>query len=233
MLLGNLCHCTLLNREDQWDKCQGEYSDWSQADSIGGAVDLGGRDDLAAFAMVARFPMEERDGKPVYRYECKVSAFIAQDTTRDLKKQPFADWVYGDLLQVCRFPTADLRAKLVEDCAAHGVFGVAFDPYNAQQLGDDLTAEGINAVRMAQNCSMFNEPIRDFIEAMRDGRITHDGNPLLRWCMNNAVLIRDRQDRWMFDKRDSSDKIDPVVAMVMAFRMASLAPERASGSLYI
>lgn len=218
---------------DQWDKCKGEYSDWSQADAIGGAVDLGGRDDLAAFAMVARFPMDERDGKPVYRYECKVSAFIAQDTTRDLKKQPFADWVYGDLLHVCRFPTADLRGKLVEDCAAHGVFGVAFDPYNAQQLGDDLTAEGINAVRMAQNCSMFNEPIRDFIEAMRDGRITHDGNPLLRWCMNNAVLIRDRQDRWMFDKRDSSDKIDPVVAMVMAFRMASLAPERASGSLFI
>ena len=80
---------------------------------------------------------------------------------------------------------------------------------------------------------MFNEPIKDFIEAIRDKRVMHDGSPLLRWCMNNAVLIRDRQDRWMFDKRDSSDKIDPVVAMVMGFRMASLAPARPIGKLYI
>jgi phage terminase large subunit-like protein len=217
---------------EQWDACQGQLSDWTDADVCAG-VDLGGRDDLAAYALVARFPLEERDGKPVYRYEVKVRAYIAHDTTRDIKKHPFAEWCHQDLIKVCRFPTADLRGELVEDCTALGVSMVAYDPYNAQPLADDLTKEGLTAVRMAQNCAMFNEPIREFIEALRGKRITHDGNPLLRWCMNNAVLIRDRQDRWMFDKRDSSDKIDPVVAMVMAFRMVTLAPERARGSLFV
>lgn len=219
---------------DDWDACCGKLSDWHQADALGAGVDLGGRDDLAAWAMVARFPLTEDDeGNPVYRYEIKVKAYIAQDTERDLAKQPFANWVYTGLLNKCRFPTADLRADLIEDCGEYGVHAVAYDPYNAQQLGDELTAEGITAARMAQNYSMFNEPIKEFMQALKDGRITHDGNPLLRWCVSNAVAIRDRSDRWMFDKRDSADKIDPAVAMVMAFRMASLAPARPRGSFFI
>jgi len=86
---------------------------------------------------------------------------------------------------------------------------------------------------MAQNQANFNEAIRDFLQALKDGRITHDGNPVLRWCVNNAVIARDRNDRWMFDKRVLNEKIDAIVAVVMAFRMCCVAPERATGSLYI
>ena len=218
----------------QWDACAGELSDWSEADAIGGGVDLGGRNDLAAWGLVARFPMdEERNGKPVYRYECKMRAFIADDTERDLHKQPFANWVYDGLLTKCKFPTADLRDSLIEECEEFGVSAVAFDPYNAQQFGDDMTAEGITAATCSQTQRMFNEPIVDLLEAIRDGRFKHDGNPLLRWCAGNAVISRDRTDRWMYDKRDSSDKIDPIVAVTMAFRIACLAPSSASGSLFI
>lgn len=220
---------------EQWDACAGALSDWSDADAIGVGVDLGSRDDLAAWSIVARFPMNEEDtsGKLVYRYEVKTCAYIAEDTKRDLAKEPFATWVYEGWLEKCRFPIAELREAVTEACGQHQVFAVAYDPYNAQQLGEDLTAEGITAARMGQSYSMFNEPIRDILKAIEDGRIRHDGNPLLRWCVQNAVLIHDRQDRIMFDKRESSDKIDPVVAMTMAYRMACMAPERATGSLYL
>jgi phage terminase large subunit-like protein len=173
------------------------------------------------------------DDKPVYRYEVKTYAYISEDTERDLNKAPFAEFIYQDQLQRCRFPISELQAHVVRKCDEYGAWAVAYDPAGALTMSEALTADGINAVRMGQNCSMFNEPIKDFIEAMRDRRVMHDGSSLLRWCMNNAVLIRDRQDRWMFDKRDSSDKIDPVVAMVMAFRMASLAPARPLGKLYL
>ena len=57
---------------EDWDKCKGEMSDWSTADSIGAGVDLGGRDDLAAFGLVAKFRMDDdEDGTPVYRYEVR------------------------------------------------------------------------------------------------------------------------------------------------------------------
>ena len=35
---------------DLWAACEGELSDWTEADAIGAGVDLGGQDDLAAFA---------------------------------------------------------------------------------------------------------------------------------------------------------------------------------------
>lgn len=218
----------------QWDACEGLLSDWKNADAIGGGVDLGGRDDLAAWGLVARFPLDVDDeGKPIYRYEGRVQAYIARDSHRDLTQQPFATWCHTGKLITCQYPIADLRDELIEQCQEYGVHAVAYDPYGAQQLGDELTSEGILAVRMAQNYSMFNEPIRDMMQAMKDGRLMHDGNPLLRWCCSNASVVRDRNDRWMFDKRESSEKIDPTVAFTMAFRMASLAPASVRGNLYM
>lgn len=218
---------------EKWDACEGILSNWNACDAVGAAADLGARDDLAACAQVARFPIAERDGNPIYRYELRVQAFIAEDTTRDITKQPFQSWIYSDLLQKCKYPTAELRDSLIGRCGEYGCSMVAYDPYNGQMISEELKQEGLTPFRMAQNHSMFNEPIRDFLAAIDEGRITHDGNPLLRWCVNNAVLYRDRKDNWMFDKASSSEKIDPIVAVVMAFRVCCLAPARATGSLFI
>lgn len=217
-----------------WDSCKAELSDWRDADAIGAGVDLGGRDDLAAYALVARFPLgEDTEGNPLWRFEAKVRCFIAEDTERDLTRQPFAGWKYSELLKVCKFPTNDLFGSLVEECGAMEVSDVAYDPYNGQKLSEDLLAEGIKAYRMAQSQVMFNEPIHDFLQAIRERRFNHDGNLLLRWCVNNTQIARDRNDRWMYDKRASSEKIDAVVALTMAFRVATLAKPRATGKLFI
>jgi phage terminase large subunit-like protein len=218
---------------DLWDKCEGELSDWKTADVICGGVDLGSRDDLAAYAFCARFPIDERDGIPVYRFEIVARAYVSDETTRDLSKQPFAEWIYREKLKRRQYAVLALRDDLIDECNSLDVGSVAYDPYNAQSLGEELTKEGIMAVRMAQNCTQFNEPIRDFLLCLTDGRLRHDGNELLRWAANNAAITKDRSDRWMFDKRSSSEKIDPIVAVVMAFRLCSLAPARATGSLFI
>lgn len=220
----------------QWDGCKGELSDWSKADAIGGGVDLGARDDLAAWGLVARFPVEGRtteDGKLVWRYEIRSAAYLAEDTNRDTSKQPFAEWCYDGLIRQRKYPIDDMQGELVEACGEHGVFAVAYDPYNGQQMSEAIEREGITIARMPQNYQMFNEPIQEFTQAMIDGRLTHDGNPLLRWCVSNAILAADRQDRVMFDKRESSEKIDPIVAVVMAYRCAMVAPERSTGSLIV
>ena len=219
---------------EKWDECVGELSNWKEADAIGQGVDLGARDDLAAFATCARYPMgEDDDGNPIDRYELRTQAYIAQDSERDLTKQPFANFIHNGYLEKCKYPTANLKADLLDDANEYGCHAVAFDPYNAQQLGDDLETEGVTAARMAQTCNMQNEPILDFIKAIADGRVTHNGDPLLRWAMQNAVTHTDRQGRVMLDKKNSKDKIDPAVAAVMAFRMACKAPRRPVGSLYL
>jgi phage terminase large subunit-like protein len=210
------------------------HSDWSQADGLGSGVDLGARDDLASYGLCARFPIDVDDeGKTVYRYEIKVRSYIANDSRRDLTAMPFSQFVFDGEITKAQYPIEDLTEALIEDLQRYGVGTTAYDPYNGQQLGERLTKEGILAARMAQNQANFNEAIRDFIELMRCGRLVFEDSKLLRWCANNAIICKDRQDRWMFDKAKSKDKIDAIVAAVMAYRIASLQPERSSGSLYV
>jgi phage terminase large subunit-like protein len=219
---------------EHWDNCSGELSDWTEADAIGAGVDLGGRDDLASLAMVARFPHDEDDeGNVVYRYEGLVHSFIGDDVSRDVKKAPFCDFVARKELHVSQYPIRDLKKTLVYFCNKYQVSAVAFDPHGAQQIAEDLKAESIDAVSFSQNQSMFNEPIRDLTATILDGRFIHSGDSLLRWAVKNAHIKKTTSGLMMFDKEKSVEKIDPIVALTMAHRICSLAPTRASGSLFI
>ena len=219
---------------EQWDNCCGDLSDWSEADAVGAGVDLGGRDDLASLALVARFPHDEDDeGNIVYRYEAMVQSFIGDDVKRDLTKAPFCDFIKRQELYVSAYPIRDLKKALVTLCHRYYVSAVAFDPHAAQQIAEDLKSEGIDAVSFSQNQSMFNEPIRDLTATILDERFRHNGDSLLRWAVKNAYLKKNPSGLMMFDKQKSVEKIDPIVSLTMAHRICSLAPARASGSLFI
>ncbi len=220
---------------DLWDKSSGELSDFGAADSVGAGCDLGGRDDLAAWAIVSRWETDEftedEDGNrtPIYRYEAKVKSYIARDTERDLTVAPFNDFVDSGLLKVARHPISELERDMVDACRENGCYEVAFDPYNAQRTGEKMEEEGMEGVTMPQSTRYFNEPIVELRAAIAEGRFKHDGDPLLRWAMGNAVLISDRNDRVMYAKNECDDKIDPCVAMTMAFARAMAAPSKSNG----
>ena len=220
---------------DQWDACEGNLSDWSQADAVGCGIDLGARDDLASMSLVARFPtdeyVEDADGNenPVYRYEVRSYSYLAMDSVRDISVKPFCDFVENQLLIRSRFPLSELERDCVRYCREFGCYQVAFDPYNAQQAGERISQEGIEAVTMAQSTRHFNEPIGELRAAISDGRLRQDGNKLLRWAVSNAVIVTDRQDRMMYAKNECEEKIDPVVAMTMAFARAVAMPSRSEG----
>jgi phage terminase large subunit-like protein len=72
------------------------------------------------------------------------------------------------------------------------------------------------------------------LDLIRRKKITHDGkDSLLRWSIGNLVLDVDSDNRWKPSKKKSGDKIDPVVALIMALRQCSLAPQRSRGSLFV
>jgi hypothetical protein len=219
---------------NKFDECVGELSDWSKADAFGAGMDLGSRDDLAAYAICARFPMDtDKEGKIVYRYEFKCRTYIASDSKRNLNEMPFANWIYTGEIRKHQYPLSELEKDLDEEMAQLGVTTLAYDPYNGQVTGENLSAKGIIAARMAQNPSHFNEPIRDFIVLMEEGRLRFENSSMLRWCFNNAIIARNRQDWWMFAKRECKEKIDPCVAAVMAYRVACREPARIQGSYYV
>ena len=216
-----------------WDACSGPLSDWLLSDGIGAGVDIGGRDDLAAYALSAKFETgTDKEGRPIYRHEVKSTAFIATDTKRDLNAEPFRTWIDQGKLIVSDYVISTLKEYLIEDCQAFGVEYVAYDPYQATQLAEDLENEGLKPVKMPQNHGHFSETIADYHLQISEGRFKPDENDtVLRWCALNMAINRDSRDRMMPDKKHSKEKIDAAVAMLMAQRASNLALPRCQGPL--
>ncbi len=58
-----------------------------------------------------------------------------------------------------------------------------------------------------------------------------DGNPVLRWCVANAVVERDKAENLSFHKGRSTGRIDGAVAAAMAIGRATFHTAE-SGSVY-
>jgi len=80
----------------------------------------------------------------------------------------------------------------------------------------------------------FHSPLEELSSAIREKRFTPDSSDnILRWCALNMMTTSNAQGKMMPDKRNSSEKIDAIVALLMALRLAMLAPSRPTGSLFI
>ncbi|MNG37487.1 Phage Terminase [compost metagenome] len=51
---------------------------------------------------------------------------------------------------------------------------------------------------------------------MRQGKVRHNGSPLLRWCLGNVVAKEDHNGNVFPRKSHEKLKIDPIVAILMA-----------------
>lgn len=210
---------------DHWKEATGDivHETWRlEADCIGCGVDLGGRNDLAAWGAVARFTTGDQDdeGNPVYRYEGFARAYISDKAPRDLKAEPFPEFVESGHLRVCKNPIAELERDLLEFAKRVGAEEVAFDPYQAQRTSEFFADHGMTPVSMPQTTMHFNAPIEEIRACLAENRLIHESSDLLQWCVGNAVVDEDRQQRLMLCKRESSEKIDPAVAFTMAFSRA-------------
>jgi phage terminase large subunit-like protein len=178
-----------------WAKCGEPLSDWSQAEAFGAGIDNGGHDDLASYAIVARFLKDGSDPeKPIYRYEGRVRSFISEDTVRDLAREPFRQWIYEGRIKVEKYVSCALRDEILEDMRSVGCESVGYDIYNARSIGEELEQAGHEALKFPQTYLMYNEAIKELHEAVRTGRFAHGNDPVLTWAAHNAIIKKNKDD---------------------------------------
>ena len=66
----------------------------------------------------------------------------------------------------------------------------------------------------------MSPPTKDFEGAVLQCKISHDGNPVLSWCIDNIVIESDAAGNQKPSKKRSTEKIDAAVAAIMAFARA-------------
>ncbi len=89
-----------------------------------------------------------------------------------------------------------------------------------------LQAEGFDVVEVGQGYASLSAPAKHLEADIASGFVHHDGNPVLRWMVGNAVVEMDAAGNIKPDRKRSSEKIDGVAAWCDAlFAWAAQPPE--------
>lgn len=115
------------------------------------------------------------------------------------------------------------RAKILELASAFDVQALVMDPNGHLVFGAELAGQGFEVYRQPQNFKHFNDPTKEFQIAVAEGRVLHDGNGWLRWCLHSVRLGQDDYDNVRPVKAKSVDHIDGAIAVLMAFALANQA----------
>jgi phage terminase large subunit-like protein len=97
---------------------------------------------------------------------------------------------------------------------------VAFDPWQATQLASHMLERGLPMVETRATVSNFSEPMKMLEALVLKGALEHDGDPVLEWMMSNVVAHLDAKENIYPRKERAENKIDGVVALIMALGRA-------------
>lgn len=95
-----------------------------------------------------------------------------------------------------------------------------YDPFQATQLSTRMAAQGVPMVEMRPTVLNFSEPMKQLEALVLQGRLHHNGDPVLAWMMSNVVAHMDAKDNIYPRKERPENKIDGIVALIMALGRA-------------
>ena len=81
-------------------------------------------------------------------------------------------------------------------------------------------------IEMRPTVLNFSEPMKQLEALVLEGRLHHDGDPIMTWMMSNVVCHVDAKDNIYPRKDRAEQKIDGVVALIMALGRAMLTQEQ-------
>jgi phage terminase large subunit-like protein len=109
-----------------------------------------------------------------------------------------------------------IKEDILDISARFQVVECAYDPFQATMLVTELMGQGVPVVEMRPTVLNFSEPMKTLDGLIRSRRIRHDGDPVMTWMVSNVVAREDAKDN-VFPRKDRPEnKIDGVVALLMA-----------------
>lgn len=210
---------------DRWSACdealsapayEARFAALAGARCFGG-LDLSAKLDLTALALV--FPDT---------WDLLLRFWIPEDNMRarvQRDRVPYDAWVRDGWLQATPGNVIDYEFIHAEVLALAGRFelqGLAFDPWSATQTATYLGGEGVPMIEVGQGFKSLSEPSKKFEELVVAGQWRHGGHPVMRWCVSNVAARQDPAGNIKPDKSASTERIDGVVATIMAVSRAIL-----------
>jgi phage terminase large subunit-like protein len=104
---------------------------------------------------------------------------------------------------------------------------IAYDPWNATHIALRLQDEGARMIEFRQGFRSMAAPTRELEKLIVSRKLAHGGNPVTRWMAANVAVAQDPAGNLKPAKDKSTERIDGIVALIMALGRAMLPQEPA------
>ena len=200
----------------------------ARCDVVSIGIDGGGLDDLLGVAVLGR----ERETRRWLHWGHAWAQQIALDRRKEIASKLRDLEAAGDLT-ICTEPTADIIAvaDLVQRLWELGLLpekaGVGLDPYGVAALIDEIVGRGVpeDALIGIGQGSRLSPAVWGIERKLADGTFGHCGQPIMDWCLGNAVAEQRGNAVIITKETAGRSKIDPLVAMLNAGMIMQRNPE--------
>ncbi|CUB58741.1 Phage Terminase [Bacillus subtilis] len=213
---------------EHWKKCASDLDleDFRGKECYIG-LDLSSGGDLTSLGAVFPYLKEE-----VRNYFIHSHSFIPKNRVAEHIKTdhaPYDMWIRDRLLTVTetlggiktdyKYIIAYLK-RIVEEYELI-VNVIAYDPHNADAFLNDLEELGYNSIMIVQSAKNLNDATTDFrLEVEAENIQYNRKNKLLTWSVANAKTVSNSFGEIKIDKHLKEKRIDPIDAVIDAYKMA-------------
>ena len=97
-----------------------------------------------------------------------------------------------------------------------GDFDTYINRWGSNYIYEILFNYGISAKGYPQTFAGMNEPCNKLETMITNSELFHGKNPVLDWMNNNTMAVSNNNNQMRVDKNKSTDKVDGMVALLMA-----------------
>ncbi len=146
--------------------------------------------------------------------------YVPEEIANDPGRRDYAGWVAGGHMVATPGNVTDfayVEADLVAAASEHQVRHYGFDQWNSMHLSGRVSeATGVECVDIPMTVKHLSDPMKWVQALIEDGRLHHDGNPVMAWMIGNVTASEDRNGNVFPRKERPENKIDGAVALIMA-----------------
>lgn len=185
------------------------------------ALDLSSNNDITCWGLL--FEVEEH-------FVFLPRFFIPRENALSRAKRdrvPYLQWINDGYIEATPGDCIDysyIDRQIASDMEQFDVRLIAIDRWGFEPRKQHLESLGVPTEKMiafGQGFASMNAPMKELERLILSQRIVHNDNPVLSWMASNLAAKTDPSGNIKPDKKESHEKIDGMVALIMALGVAT------------
>ena len=202
---------------DSWRECEIEKVDFTGKEVVVG-IDMSKTTDLCGVSILSK---DEYGNVLVKSKAFLPKESVAKKEMSDkLNYSSYAnfhpEWIHITEGKFVNQIDVENYVRNIEDIYKCKIKAIAFDSWNALHLMSSLSND-YEVIDVKMTYKSFSPVVKKFRELVYDNIIKYEYNPILNFCVGNAITKSDLQENILLDKQKSSNRIDLLVSSIIAY----------------